>query len=92
MTKKDLIDVVSQGSGLYKKDIAIVYDNIFAAIGWALSRGDSVTIPEFGRFITRKRKAEHVKDFKGEEVFVPERILPVFRAADKLKKIVNNVE
>ena len=50
MTKKDLINAVSETSGVSKKDAAAVIGAVFAAITDSVANGDSVQLVGFGTF------------------------------------------
>lgn len=59
MNKSELIDAISESSGLTKADAGRALDGFTAAVTSALSRGDSVTLVGFGTFAVKER-AERV--------------------------------
>jgi DNA-binding protein HU-beta len=68
VTKADLIDEVSQATGLRKKDVTSVVEASFAAMMGALRRHEKVQIVGFGTFEPRRRKARIGRDPRTQEV------------------------
>lgn len=90
MTKGDIINIVAEGTGLTKLETSAVVDGFLATVGYALQTGDSVTIRGFGTFRTVHRKERISKNPKtGKVMHVPDRISPVFKASNELKKMVD---
>ena len=90
MTKVDIINIVAEGTGLTKLETSAVVDGFLATIGYALQSGDSVTIRGFGSFRTvHRNERRSLNPRTGQEMYVPERRAPVFRASVDLKKMVN---
>ncbi len=50
MTKADLVDVISQGTGLTKVETQAVVDGFLATISYALQQGERVDLRGFGNF------------------------------------------
>lgn len=57
MNKKELIDAVAKESGISRAASARVVEAIFEIILQSLSRGQDVTLTDFGTFQVRKRAA-----------------------------------
>ncbi|MGM0627259.1 MAG: HU family DNA-binding protein, partial [Candidatus Fermentibacterota bacterium] len=57
MTKKDLVNHVSDAAGLTKKDSAKAVDAIFDGIMGTLGKGEKVSLVGFGTFSVKHRKA-----------------------------------
>ena len=55
MNKSDLIDAVSERTGLAKSDSARAIDAVLGTITETLQSGDTVTLPGFGSFVVRTR-------------------------------------
>lgn len=68
MTKADLIDEVSEATGLRKKDVTSVVEAAFAAMMGALRRHEKVQIVGFGTFEPRRRKARIGRDPRTQEM------------------------
>ncbi len=55
MNKSELIDAISDSSGLTKADAGRALDGFTSAVTSALTRGDSVTLVGFGTFAIKER-------------------------------------
>ena len=59
------------------------------AVTDALKSGEKVILPGFGMFAVRTRPAHQGRNnFTGEELFIPERRMPAFKAGKTLKDAV----
>ncbi|MEW4372784.1 HU family DNA-binding protein [Paenibacillus sp. WLX1005] len=90
MNKTDLINNISNNSGLTKRDVEVVLNGFLDEITGALSKGDKVQLIGFGTFETRKRAARTGRNPQtGAEINIPESNVPAFKAGNKLKEAVN---
>ncbi|HDP67347.1 MAG TPA: integration host factor subunit beta [Candidatus Marinimicrobia bacterium] len=90
MTKADIVDVVSRATGLTKVDTEAVIDGFLATITDALQRGERVEFRGFGSFSLKVRKPKKARNpGTGEEIHLPERIVPVFKPSKLLKDSIN---
>jgi len=89
MTKADIVDVISKGTGLTKVETAAVIDGFFATIGYALQNGERVELRGFGTFCLRERQEKHVPNPKtGKMMVIPHRVVPDFKPSPHLKASV----
>ena len=90
MNKADLTEALANEAGIPKVRAANYINILTATIEDALSRGEKVTISDFGTWTVSQRKP-----FKGhnpknrDEIMVPARRIPVFRAGKRLKGSLN---
>ena len=90
MTKKDIINAVSETSGVSKKDAAAVIDAVFAAITDSVASGDSVQLVGFGTFEARRREARTGRNpHTGEAINISAATVPAFKAGKAVKDAVN---
>lgn len=90
MNKTELIDKVTSGTGVAKKEAAAVITATFDAIAEALADGQKVQLIGFGTFEARQRAARVGKNPQtGEEVQIPASVAPAFKAGKALKDKVN---
>jgi len=90
MTKADIVDVVSHATGLTKVDTEAVIDGFLATITDSLQRGERVEFRGFGSFSLKLRKPKKARNpGTGEEIYLPERIVPVFKPSKILKDSIN---
>ena len=89
MNKTELINAVSDCTGLSRKDAEKAVAATFEAITAALSRGDRVQLVGFGSFETKTRQARVGRNPKTmEAIEIPETTAPVFKAGKALKDAV----
>ena len=91
MTKADLVNEISEATGLTKVDTEAVVNGIIYTIGNALSRGEGIEIRGFGTFRVREKKPRQARNPRtGEKVEVPRRFVPSFKPSKELKQLVDN--
>lgn len=99
MTKTELIDVVAEKTGLTKKDCGEVINTSLETVENYLSdeakknedKRDNVQIIGFGTFEAKDRSSRKGRNPQtGEEITIPARTVPVFRAGKSFKDAVNN--
>ena len=89
MTKADIVDVISKGTGLTKVETGAVIDGFLATVSYALQTGDRVELRGFGTFCLRERKEKHVPNPRtGKMMHIPHRIVPDFKPSSQLKSLV----
>ncbi len=90
MTKSEVIDNVSEQTGLSKKDAGAAVNALLDTVQNALANGESVQITGFGTFEVRQRAArEGVKPGTSEKIQIPASKAPAFKAGKPLKDAVN---
>ena len=90
MTKADLIEEVSRGVEMTRKDSEVIVEAIFDSIVRSLRAGDKIEIRGFGSFRTRQRNARTGRNPKtGERVDVPAKRVPFFKPSKELRDSVN---
>ena len=90
MNNSELIDILKGRTFLSAKEARNFCDTFFGAIMESLVRGDRVEIRGFGSFKVKKRKARVARNPRtGEEVFVEEHYVPVFKVSKELRSGVN---
>lgn len=86
MNKSELVDAVSNESGLTKTDAARAVDALFSAVTSALKKGDEVRLVGFGTFAVSKRAARTGKNPRtGEEIKIAASKQPKFKPGKALK-------
>jgi DNA-binding protein HU-beta len=92
VTKAELAnEVVAAVEGLTKKKAAEVVDAVFYAIQVSLAKGEKIQAVGFGTFEVQHRsarKGRNPQDPK-QEINIPAKKVPVFRAGKALKDAVN---
>ena len=82
MRKADLVNVISEKTGVPKVDVLVTLESFFSEIKDSLSSGENVYIRGFGSFIIKKRAKKigrHIK--KNVALEIPEHFIPSFKPA-----------
>jgi len=90
MNKNDVIDAVSERTGLAKSDAARAVEAVLATVTEALQKGDTVAMSGFGSFLAKARAARTGRNPRtGEPIAIPASRVPSFKAGKALKDAVN---
>lgn len=91
MTKKELIEKVSEKTGLKKKEAEQAVHATLETIADTVSQGGKVQILGFGNFETRTRAAREGRNPRtGEAVQIEAIKVPVFKPGKALKEAVQD--
>ncbi len=91
MTKADLVRIVSDDTGIVRKDVSLAVDAFLEAVKDSLKEGKHIEIRGFGTYKLKMRKERIGRNPKTEEkVIVPERTVPTFKFSRGLKQEVND--
>jgi len=89
MTKAELIDKISSGTGLSKIDASKALDATLNAVKSALKKGQKVTLVGFGTFSVTKRKSRKGRNPRtGDVITIPASKIPKFTSGKSLKDAV----
>ena len=90
MNKSELVDAIASEAKLTKADAGRALDGFINATSKALKKGDRVALVGFGTFSVAKRNARTGRNPQtGEEMLIPQAIIPFFKASATLKKNLN---
>ena len=90
MNKTQLIDAVAKESGLKKRDVEAVVENLLNTIIGEVAKGEKVQITGFGSFERKSRGERNIKNPRtGEDMKVPASKSPSFTAGSIFKEKVN---
>lgn len=90
VTKKDLVETISEKTGLTQVDTKIVVESFLDSVANALSEGTNIEIRGFGRFKIKKKRARTARNPRTNEyIQVQEGFKPVFEASKELRTKVN---
>ena len=93
MRKADLVNQISEKTGIPKVDVLVTLETMFKEVKDTLSAGENIYIRGFGSFITKKRAAKIGRNIKKNiAVHIPEHYIPAFKPAKEfvaeVKKLV----
>lgn len=96
MRKAELVNIISEKTGVPKVDVLVSMETFFNEIKDTLAGGENVYIRGFGSFIIKKRAKKigrHIK--KNVSLEIPEHFIPAFKPAkifvDQVKSSVNSL-
>ncbi|HEX9062103.1 MAG TPA: HU family DNA-binding protein [Clostridia bacterium] len=93
MNKADLINTMSEKSGLSKKDTEKALNAFLESVEEALTQDDKIQLVGFGSFEVRERAARKGRNPQTrEEINIPASKVPVFKAGKALKDVVSKEE
>lgn len=90
MRKSDLINNISEKTGIPKVDVLVTVETLIKEIKENISKGENIYIRGFGSFIIKKRAAKIGRNIKKNvAVYIPEHFIPAFKPS---KEFVNEVK
>jgi DNA-binding protein HU-beta len=96
MRKADLINQISEKTGIPKVDVLVTLENMFKEVKNSLAMGENIYIRGFGSFIIKKRAAKIGRNIKKNvAVEIPEHFIPAFKPAKEFMmeiKLSKNVK
>lgn len=93
MRKADLINRISEKTGVPKVDVLVSVENMIKIIKETMAEGENVYLRGFGSFIVKKRAAKIGRNItKNTAIEIPEHYIPAFKPAlEFLDEIKNKV-
>ncbi|HMX39262.1 MAG TPA: HU family DNA-binding protein [Saprospiraceae bacterium] len=96
MRKADLVNAISEKTGVAKVDVLVAIEELFKEIKTTMQNGENVYVRGFGSFVIKKRAKKvgrHIK--KGKAIEIPEHFIPSFKPAkvfvEQVKKNVTSL-
>jgi len=91
INKEILVDMVANKTGMAKKDVEVVVDNVVDVVMDALHRDRKVTIASFGTFkVTHRAAREGINPQTKQRITIPAVNTPKFTAGKRLKEAVRS--
>ena len=90
ITKKDLVEKISNRTGLTQVDTKIVVESFLESVAKALQDGNNIEIRGFGRFKVKQKRARTARNPRTNEfIEIEAGFKPVFEASKELRKRIN---
>ena len=91
MRKADLVNQISEKTGIPKVDVLVTLETMFKEVKDTLLRGENIYIRGFGSFITKKRAAKIGRNIKKNiAVHIPEHYIPALNLLKNLLQKLKN--
>ena len=92
MTKADIVNEVSNATGLTKVETETVMNGVMGTIIDSLANNEKVELRGFGTFGIKHRMPKKARNpGTGEPVFLPERFVPTFKPSKLMRLRVNDL-
>ena len=93
MTKKEIIDQISERTGITRKACEMIWNEGMSVINDAFVRNESVYLRGFGTFEVVKRAPKKARNIKaGKTIDVPARVGVRFRLGKDVKERMNAID
>ena len=90
MTKQEIVNIVSEATGLTKVETEAVMNGEMATIIESLGKNQRVELRGFGTFGVKHRMPKKARNpGTGEAIYLPERHVPTFKPAKQMRLHVN---
>jgi DNA-binding protein HU-beta len=90
MNKAELVEAISNETGLSKTKSGEVVNSIVKVISESLAKGEKVSLTGFGTWSTTTRAERKGRNPKtGDEITIPSKTVAKFKAGNELTKTVN---
>ncbi len=91
MRKIDLVNAISQKTGVSRVDVLVTVEAFFKEVKDSLVSGENVYLRGFGSFVIKKRAKKIGRNIKkGQALEIPEHFIPAFRPAKSFVEQVKN--
>ena len=92
MTKQEIVDVVSNATGLTKVETEAIMNGIMSTIIDSLANNKRVELRGFGTFGIKHRMPKKARNpGTGEPIYLPERYVPTFKPSKLMRSRVNEL-
>ncbi|MBL7782333.1 MAG: integration host factor subunit beta [Bacteroidetes bacterium] len=96
MRKADLVNAISEKTGVAKVDVLVTLEELFKEIKSTMTNGENVYVRGFGSFVIKKRAKKVGRNIKkGKSIDIPEHFIPSFKPAkiftEQVKKNVTSL-
>jgi DNA-binding protein HU-beta len=93
MRKSDLVNNISEKTGIPKVDVLVTLETLLKEIKTNLADGENIYIRGFGSFITKKRAAKIGRNIKRNiAIEIPEHYIPAFKPSKEFIGEIKNAE
>ena len=80
MTKADVINEISEKTGIDKNDVTTTVESFFSVVKESLTEGESIYIRGFGSFVNKKRAKKIARNIsKNTAIVIDEHYIPSFK-------------
>ena len=82
MTKSDIINQITEKTGIDKSDVTATIEAFFSVVKASMSNGHNIYVRGFGSFINKKRKKKIARNIsRNTAIVIDEHYIPSFKPA-----------
>ncbi|MBM3177362.1 MAG: integration host factor subunit beta [Bacteroidetes bacterium] len=90
MTKADIINQITEKTGIDKSDVTATVEAFFSMVKTNMSNGHNIYVRGFGSFINKKRKKKIARNIsRNTAIVIDEHFIPSFKPA---KIFINKIK
>ncbi len=90
MVKAEVVDIISQRTGIEKMAVKMTIESFMESIIDALTSGENVSFRGFGSFVNKKRNEKNFHAAPGKWILIPEHYEPSFKPCKEFKEQVKH--
>lgn len=91
MTKAEIINEISQQTGIDKPEVSITLEAFFTVVKDTMAEGENIYVRGFGSFINKKRARKVARNIsKEEEIIIDEHYIPSFKPSKKFIALIKD--
>lgn len=92
MRKADIINLISEKTGVPKVDVLVTLESFFQEVKTALASGENLYIRGFGSFVRKTRKAKVGRNIKKNiAIQIPEHDIPAFKPSKAFSDLIKEI-
>lgn len=91
MTKADVINEISDKTGIDKADVQVTVEAFFTVVKAAMAEGDNIYVRGFGSFVNKKRAKKIARNIsKNTAIVIDEHYVPSFKPSKIFTEKIKN--
>ena len=91
MTKTEIVNKISENTGISKKEVAIVVESLMETVKESLLKREHISLRGFGNFIIKRRAEKTARNIqKNTTVIIPAHDYPSFKPAKEFVEKMKN--
>ena len=89
MTKADIIDAITEKTGIEKGDVTATIEKFFEVVKTSMESGESIYVRGFGSFVNKKRAKKVARNIsKNTAIVIDEHFIPSFKPSKQFIAMV----
>lgn len=93
MTKAEIVNRISEVTGMSRKDSIVGLELFLSSIKDALREGEKVSLVGFGTFYVKEKKARNGRNPRtGEKIQIPPKLIATFKPGKSFRELINDGE